>query len=88
MQVHDGGSAAAKMRTGFGERSDDGQSSQQREHAPFQIPNAFAVNNADLKNAARLAFAKICRYQLANVFGTKRVKIENTIDRQIERRFV
>jgi hypothetical protein len=56
-------------------------------NTPLQVANAFAVNDAHLKNPPLAAFGKIRRDQLADVFGSKRVQIEHAVDGQ-PRRFV
>lgn len=50
-----------------------------------QLPDAFAVNDADPKNPARLAFRQIVQHQRLHLARLKGVQIQHAINRQLQR---
>ena len=49
-------------------------------HSPAKIADAFAVNDADLKNSARLAGGQVVRHQVFYVPRTKSVQVKHAIN--------
>jgi hypothetical protein len=51
-------------------------------HRPSQVPNAFSVNNADLVNAASMAFGKVIRNKRLEILRPESMQVEHSINRQ------
>lgn len=54
-------------------------------HAALHISDSLPVNHAHLADAARLALCEVRGDEVPQFLGTKRVQVQHTVDRQLER---
>jgi len=58
---------------------------QNRMHGAPQVANAFAVNNAQLKNSARLAFRQVIVHEVFYFTRIESVQIQHPVNWQFDR---
>lgn len=84
-QLDDSSAPPAIFRVIERKRLDVGMFGQYAVHCPAEVPNAFAVNDAEAENASLAAGLYIIRHKSLDLTRIESMQIKDSIDRELVR---
>jgi len=84
LECYDGGTPAAELRMVETVFDDLGMFGEERVDGAAQVADAFAVNDADLKNAAFLAGGEVIENEVLHLARLEGVQVQHAINWQLD----